>query len=82
MNDDDRPFTIPSAAEYLDVSEKYIRDLCRSGRLGHFKLGKLIRISQANMREFMEQLQRESERKQKIVKRTNPADWRIPRPVE
>lgn len=80
MTDDDRPFTVETAAEYLECSQKHIRWLCRTGRLAHFRLGgRLIRIPQSAMRELQQEA-RKQRSDQKVVKPSK--DWRPPRPVE
>jgi excisionase family DNA binding protein len=39
-----RPFSPETLAERWSCSSEKIRQMCRRGDLGHFKLGKLIRI--------------------------------------
>lgn len=41
---DRKPFTVESAAKYLGCSPAHVRNLCARGELGHFRLGRLIRI--------------------------------------
>jgi excisionase family DNA binding protein len=41
---DQRPFTPERLAERWECSAHHIRNLCRRGRLGHFRIGKEYRI--------------------------------------
>jgi hypothetical protein len=56
----ERPFTVQSAAEHLDCSEANVRNLCRAGKLRHFRIGCSekdkgpIRIPASAMREYVE----------------------------
>jgi hypothetical protein len=56
----ERPFTVKSAAEHLECSEANVRNLCRAGKLGHFRVGCSqhdkgpIRIPASAMREYIE----------------------------
>ena len=49
---DERPLTVEQAAEFLRCSPSHVRDLCREGQIGHFRLGRLIRIPIAALREL------------------------------
>jgi excisionase family DNA binding protein len=51
---DERPFTPESLAREWNVSAQHIRNLIRQGELGHFRLGRLIRISAASARTYQE----------------------------
>ena len=75
---DEKPFTVDSAAEYLECSPKHIRHLCATGRLAYFKLGRLIRIPYSAMRELQEEARRQVG-STKVIKRTERNDWRFPR---
>jgi len=81
MTDDDRPFTIESAAEYLECSPMHVRRLCKSGQLAYFRLGRLIRIPRSAIRELQEGARKQKD-KEKVIRKTNPADWHTPRSVE
>ncbi len=52
----DRPFTVASAADHPACSQANVRNLCRSGRLRHFRVGCSergpIRVPTDAMREF------------------------------
>jgi excisionase family DNA binding protein len=56
----ERPFTIETAAEYLACSQRNVRNLCRAGKLRHFRVGCSegdkgpIRIPASAMREYVE----------------------------
>lgn len=50
MSDFDRPFyTIPETAELLKVHENTIYNMVRRGEIEHYKIGKQIRISSAEL---------------------------------
>ncbi len=55
----ERPFSVKTAAEFLGCSEKNVRNLCRAGKLRHFRVGCTasgpIRISVSAMAEYVEQ---------------------------
>lgn len=46
------PFTISAAANYLGCSVNQVRRMITEGHLRHFKVGRLVRISQEAMHEF------------------------------
>jgi excisionase family DNA binding protein len=48
---DDRPYSTYELAERWGVSDQHIRDLIRSGELQHFRVGRLIRVPAAAVRE-------------------------------
>jgi len=56
MTQADRPPTVVMAAHFLGCSPAHIRNLCRDGKLRHFRLGRLIRITAAAMGEFAAQI--------------------------
>jgi putative molybdopterin biosynthesis protein len=50
MSDFDRPFyTIPEAAEKLRVHENTLYNMVRRGEIEHYKVGKQIRLSSAEL---------------------------------
>ena len=50
MSDFDRPFyTIPQAAEKLQVHENTVYNMVRRGEIEHYKVGKQIRIAPAEL---------------------------------
>ena len=50
MSDFDRPFyTIPETAALLKVHENTIYKMVRAGKIEHYKIGKQIRISAAEL---------------------------------
>lgn len=50
MADFERPFyTIPQAAEKLQVHENTLYNMVRRGELEHYKIGKQIRIATAEL---------------------------------
>ena len=50
MSDFDRPFyTIPEAAEKLRVHENTLYNMVRRGEIEHYKVGKQIRLSAAEL---------------------------------
>src|SRR5262245_23770033 len=49
----ERPFTPDTLAEHWGCSPQHVRDLCRAGKLRHFKLGdRLIRIQPVAVLEY------------------------------
>jgi excisionase family DNA binding protein len=48
-----RPLTLPEAAGYLNVSERYMRRLVAERRIPYFKVGRLLRFSAADLDAFM-----------------------------
>lgn len=50
MSDFDRPFyTIPQAADKLQVHENTVYNMVRRGEIEHYKVGKQIRIATAEL---------------------------------
>lgn len=50
MSDFDRPFyTVPEAAEKLRVHENTLYNMIRRGELEHYKIGKQIRLTAAEL---------------------------------
>lgn len=49
-----RPFTPESLAMHWDVSAASIRNMCQSGELRHFRVGRLYRIPAAAVEELEE----------------------------
>lgn len=49
---EERPFTPKTLAALWNVSAQQIRDLIRSGALPHFRVGRLMRIAAAAVREY------------------------------
>ena len=50
-----RLLTIPQTAELLQVSEKKVRRLIKSGELVAHRVGRQLRISEGDLRQFLEQ---------------------------
>jgi excisionase family DNA binding protein len=48
----ERPFTIETAAEHLGCSARHVRNMCAAGKIRYFRLGQLLRIPAAAMREL------------------------------
>ncbi|MCH7936637.1 MAG: helix-turn-helix domain-containing protein [Proteobacteria bacterium] len=46
------PYTVQTLADHWQCSGQHIRDLINSGTLKAFRVGRLIRIPQQNVREF------------------------------
>lgn len=65
--------TIKQAAERLNVSEKTVRNLIKSGRLGHHRIGAgrgVIRISEQSLAEHLAECEvRESDRPRSPARR-------------
>ena len=49
-----RPLTLPEAAAYLNVAERYMRRLVTDRRLPYFKVGRLLRFSAEDLDAFLE----------------------------
>ncbi len=49
-----RLLTVAEAAEYMNVSERFIRDLIFAKRIPYTKLGKFVRIVEADLDAFIE----------------------------
>lgn len=47
------PLTIPQAAEYTNLSERYIQHLVRSKRIPYLKVGRLVRFDPADLDRFL-----------------------------
>ena len=48
------PLTLPEAAVYLNVAERYMRRLVTDRRIPYFKLGRLLRFSAEDLDAFLE----------------------------
>src|SRR5579885_2634094 len=48
----ERPLSIAQVAEYLGCSPSHVRNLCANGTIRHFRLGRLVRIPAAALREL------------------------------
>lgn len=49
-----RYLSAEEVAELFRVSTKHIHRMCRSGELPHIRVGKLIRLPEAGVREWLE----------------------------
>jgi excisionase family DNA binding protein len=49
-----RPLTLPEAATYLNVTERYMRRLVTERRIPYFKVGRLLRFSTEDLDDFLE----------------------------
>lgn len=49
MSDHDRPLTLDEAAQYLNVTDRYVRRLVAERRVAYHKLGRLLRFRQADL---------------------------------
>ena len=49
-----RPLTLPEAAAYLNVTERYMRRLVTDRRIPYFKVGRLLRFSAEDLDAFLE----------------------------
>ena len=49
-----RPLTLPEAATYLNVAERYMRRLVTERRIPYFKVGRLLRFSTEDLDAFLE----------------------------
>jgi excisionase family DNA binding protein len=52
LGEDTRPLTPEQAAERWDCSKQLVIRLCQEGKLRHFRIGKLYRITPAAVAEF------------------------------
>ena len=50
----DTPLTILQAAEYLNVSERFMRRLVAERRVAYHKVGKLLRFRSQDLDDFLE----------------------------
>ena len=50
----DTPLTITQAAEYLNVSERFMRRLVAERRVAYHKVGKLLRFRSQDLDDFLE----------------------------
>jgi excisionase family DNA binding protein len=48
------PLTLPEAAAYLNVTERYMRRLVTDRRIPYFKVGRLLRFSAEDLDAFLE----------------------------
>lgn len=46
--------SVEEVAVYVGVGEETVRRWCRSGNLGHYKVGNLIRIKSSDLHEYLE----------------------------
>ncbi|MFN2506431.1 MAG: helix-turn-helix domain-containing protein [Acidimicrobiales bacterium] len=51
---DDRPLTIAEAAEYLNVTERFMRRIVAERRVAYHKLGKFVRFRRPDLDEFVQ----------------------------
>ena len=49
-----RPLGLADAADYLNVSERYMRRLVAERRIAYLKLGRLLRFSEADLDAYLE----------------------------
>lgn len=42
-------YTVPDAAAYLACSPRFVQREVAAGRLGHYRMGRLLRIAQADL---------------------------------
>lgn len=49
------PLTVAQAAEYLNVTERYIRRLVAERRVPYHKLGRLLRFQRADLERLLEE---------------------------
>jgi len=49
-----RPLSLPEAAAYLNVAERYMRRLVTERRIPYFKVGRLLRFSAEDLDAFLE----------------------------
>ena len=52
--EDIKIYTTEEAAEILKCSKDYIRDRVEDGSLGHYRLGKRLRFTMDQLREFLD----------------------------
>jgi excisionase family DNA binding protein len=52
-NGEERPLTIAEAAEYLNVSERFIRRLVAERRVPYYKLGKFVRFRRRDLDAYL-----------------------------
>lgn len=57
-----RLLTVPEAAERMNVQVRFVRHLISERRLPFTKLGRLVRISEADIHAFLEENRVEAER--------------------
>lgn len=48
------PLTVAQAAEYLNVTERYVRRLVAERRVAYHKLGRLLRFQRADLARFLD----------------------------
>lgn len=49
LNAHDRPLTIAEAAQYLNVTERFVRRLVAERRVAYHKLGKFVRLRREDL---------------------------------
>jgi excisionase family DNA binding protein len=54
MTDDRAPLTLPEAAAYLNVNERYMRRLVSERRVAYHKVGRLLRFRTADLDGLLE----------------------------
>jgi excisionase family DNA binding protein len=54
MNDRETPLTLPEAAAYLNVTERYVRRLVAERRIAFHKVGRLLRFRASDLDELFE----------------------------
>ena len=47
--------TVNQAARLLEVAPSTVYELCRSGQLGHYRVGRLVRIEPQDIDQFKQQ---------------------------
>jgi excisionase family DNA binding protein len=51
---DQRPLSLPEAARYLNVTDRYIRRLVAEQRIAYFKVGRLLRFAAVDLDAYLE----------------------------
>jgi excisionase family DNA binding protein len=50
---DQRPLSLPEAARYLNVTDRYIRRLVAEQRIAYFKVGRLLRFAAIDLDAYL-----------------------------
>ena len=50
---DQRPLSLPEAARYLNVTDRYIRRLVAEQRIAYFKVGRLLRFAAVDLDAYL-----------------------------
>ena len=54
MGEWESPLTLGEAANYLNVTERYMRRLVAERRIAYHKLGRLLRFRRADLEDFLQ----------------------------